>query len=1131
MKKEIRKILAVGLAFVLAVSLGIGMVVPVAAADYEENDWGEWGLPEVEEMTDVGPIAVAPDGTLYAAVWDDDEGEWLVQKSEDDGYTWDDTELTGLDDIWGISSVVVSPNYAEDEIVYVAVADGDDGPTVWRLEEAGEGDVVALKQFPDGDDVDELLCIDVWTDEDDYNWILAATDEDVYVIRDKLFEDWRPQELDDWEYDGDYFDDALEVAFAPDFDDSELIWCVFGSNDGDYWVTATVSPGQWGQDVGDAMIDVDWDIWLDMDFPDDYDSDPETGDTIVYLALSGGGDTGVWMVEGVDADDGHSNAIDLFDLAGEDHADLTSIAVSGDYGESWIFAGGMYEPTVWVSDDGGEGWDAVDRNPTGDYWTHVIMDADVVWGGSTYDPEESMLFAATWGDESAISRADPHEDGDILFSQVGIIDTCIDDLWDIALHPDFPDESTYFLLTHNGVDTASLWTTANGDEDEPDYVRVICGADGPPGNFDCYGWDGLALIEYAQDASAMYLFGWDDGGAAVIWKSTDDGMTFGSERKTKDDAYINDWIIVDSKTIYAATDEDGFYKTTNSGLSWTGTDLGGAAGADIAFSPDFDDGEGWIAIGGDDGEVYLSDDDGDGFDATEAGLCDEVYVAFDADFDDEDADGYMLIYAAGQGDAIQEGEVADTDDVDWDDLEDDENEEAQELYCVGLQVAEDNALYALSMGEAGTGDEDEADGVLILTDDNNTGTFNLPDSDLTGIVGDFEDGESLTISGYSLTTNASGTLISGTVDVEGDDSGATGTFSVSITVSGWDASAPVSVTYDDLWAEIAAGTTGEDMGIYRLLLHESNSEWESALTDDIGCLHGVGWDEIGPSLWLTPGSNVLWTLDQDHGDVGIWNLEDTLSGQVTLSGPTNGYKSEREDEMRISWNELRGTDDEYEYKYTNVDPDYTLSDTIDSTSVLLTELHGSSEYEWKVRVAPGNPWHSRWSDKWTFFTALGEPPWAPTLYTPGGVWQYSGIDVELMPAFSWESANSADSYQFVLADNAEFTSPMVNEKVPESAYQLDFELDYNSNYFWRVQAYKGTEALSRWSDVGAFTTIMEPEPPPPSPPPPATVTQPAPAPVVIPTPIPPILLWVIVGIGAALIIAVIVLIVRTRRAV
>jgi hypothetical protein len=308
-----------------------------------------------------------------------------------------------------------------------------------------------------------------------------------------------------------------------------------------------------------------------------------------------------------------------------------------------------------------------------------------------------------------------------------------------------------------------------------------------------------------------------------------------------------------------------------------------------------------------------------------------------------------------------------------------------------------------------------------------------------------------------------------------------------------------------------------------LLLWESDNLWEYEVDDDL----------IDPfHLWVTPGTNVLWVIDMDAyaGDAEIWALEDTCSGKPTLSSPSDGYKTDREDQMRISWDEVRDAD-EYEYKYTNVDPDYTLSDQTDEISILLVQLNDTSEYEWKVRVAPDEPWHSRWSDKWTFFTALGEPPWAPTLYTPGGVWQYSGVEVELMPAFSWESANTADSYQFMLADNAEFTSPLVNEKVPESAYQLDFELEYNSNYFWKVQAFKGTEAISRWSDVGAFTTIAEPAAPPPSPPPPATVTQPAPAPIVIPTPIPPALLWTIIGIGALLIIAVIVLIVRTRRAV
>ena len=108
--------------------------------------------------------------------------------------------------------------------------------------------------------------------------------------------DWRPQELDTWSQSVNKglgvatytFGWAIEVAFAPDFDDSELIWALIADNDGDFWLTSTVSPGQWGQDVGDAWIDLSASEWADIDFPDNYDSYPDSGDTMVYLTLSGG---------------------------------------------------------------------------------------------------------------------------------------------------------------------------------------------------------------------------------------------------------------------------------------------------------------------------------------------------------------------------------------------------------------------------------------------------------------------------------------------------------------------------------------------------------------------------------------------------------------------------------------------------------------------------------------------------------------------------------------------------------------------------------------------------------------------------------------------------------------------------
>ena len=129
MKKKITKILGVGLAFMLVASLMVAFAPVASAADYKTNDWKEWGLPSLKADTDVGPMAIAPDGTIYAAVLDAGDGYWDLKDSEDDGYTWSNTELTDMDST-AIASVVISPNYADDELVYVAESDG----TLWRVE-------------------------------------------------------------------------------------------------------------------------------------------------------------------------------------------------------------------------------------------------------------------------------------------------------------------------------------------------------------------------------------------------------------------------------------------------------------------------------------------------------------------------------------------------------------------------------------------------------------------------------------------------------------------------------------------------------------------------------------------------------------------------------------------------------------------------------------------------------------------------------------------------------------------------------------------------------------------------------------------------------------------------------------
>jgi len=105
----------------------------------------------------------------------------------------------------------------------------------------------------------------------------------------------------------------------------------------------------------------------------------------------------------------------------------------------------------------------------------------------------------------------------------------------------------------------------------------------------------------------------------------------------------------------------------------------------------------------------------------------------------------------------------------------------------------------------------------------------------------------------------------------------------------------------------------------------------------------------------------------------------------------------------------------------------------------------------------------------------------------------------------------------------------VKKPLTHTVWTWDEDLQYSTTYYWRVRAVVGT-VTSGWTEA-SFTTMAKPVPPqppiviPPANPPPIINIPPAPAPVYTT----PAYLWAVIIIGAILVIAVIVLIVRTRR--
>jgi len=168
---------------------------------------------------------------------------------------------------------------------------------------------------------------------------------------------------------------------------------------------------------------------------------------------------------------------------------------------------------------------------------------------------------------------------------------------------------------------------------------------------------------------------------------------------------------------------------------------------------------------------------------------------------------------------------------------------------------------------------------------------------------------------------------------------------------------------------------------------------------------------------------------------------------------------------------------------------------------------------------------------------------APALLAPA----VGADDVSLTPTFAWGAVADAIGYDFEFADNANFVTPMVKldgelGRLIVTAYAYVGELPYSTAYYWRVKAVSA-DAESDWAS-GVFITMGEPvEPTPPVviepyEPPEITIEQPdiivqspdviVPLPDVA-APITPSWIYVIIGVGAVLVIALLVLIVRTRR--
>jgi len=931
---------------------------------------------------------------------------------------------------------------------------------------------------------------------------------------------------------------------------------------GDAWITATISPGQWGQVVNSVEIIHDGSGSLrneiDLDFADHYSS---TSAPILFAAMnfenSETGD-GLFLIEGgFGVDSSIATSLEVGGTAA--NIDFQSVQVSGEV----IMAGEYWNANVWISLNGGDTFAEATKPPTGTGQTHLLM------APGAFDPDEGVAYAATRGTESAFSYT---IDGGDTWNQTAFVDTDIDAVLDLAF-------GSTILITDDSGGYDSLWRTADITATTPLWERVNC--------TQISSLDSFGLVEYSMDGSVVMLFG-PDGADNIIQKSTDNGQTWNNWRTLPAAiGAINDWVVYDSATIYAACG-NGFYGTTRFGPAKQKLTI--ETLVSIALQPGFDPNDtdnSNVLAGNDAGDAFVSNDGGATWGTGDSVGAGNVYVAFDQ-LDPTKAyfatSGSIVKKAVLDGVKLKTGTLAN--------LTDSAAGPATADSFSGIWVSPDNALYAIGgdtiVSTTTWGDPSTvATNTITLTGvSSSTATIvTLPVTPITVISSSFTQGtEALTISG-AVVTALSSSVAQGTVYVTGGTSSATGSFDILITgLSGYTAGEDVNVTVGTLQSvRISTITsTTEDAYLFRLLLGEPLNIWETEQKDGA----------IG--LWGFSGSNYLLSVVSDD----LYGLKDTLSGQV--QGVT--VSSVGETSAKVNWTNMLGAK-QYEMTlivdgvtspidFNLTTPgvqNYVVPSTAkagDTLSATVTGLTDNKNYSVKVRVATGQTFQSRWSDAVSLKTV--ESIGMPDNKVPENGMQ----NAPLLPSFVWlpPEVGTPASYEFELstspaytqAEGFSFSTTVVAAVItaPTTAYTCTVELAYDTDHYWIVRAVSATGTKSDWCFSNFHTRVEPIEQLPPVtilPQPTPTIILPTPTvvippitvvpppitvipqditvippdvivnvpPVVLPTPtttivqpqiempeeVTPIYIWIIVAIGAILTVAVIVLIIRTRRVV
>jgi hypothetical protein len=1148
--------------------------------EFADSEGDFWATP----AADPGPIAITPDGgTLFAAVADGPYfgSNWYhVLKSLDGGYSWTVTGFydyvsgtkVPVNDYSPIVDIVTSPEYSDDTALAVATDDyvyisEDGGKTFTQLGDPGWGTINDL---------------DITVAEDgDLSLMVATDDPEVYVTSGLLA--WTEQEIDvsfpsAWE--------AIACAFLPTFaDDGDIGICAIVTDYSSETTTLTISfadisiGGEWGDDIANAPFtnaegdDFDSAI-ASIAFPDDFDPFG-TGNNVIFVGLTEDGSLGDTHLDTDDGSDafrvilkeaGTSQAVDL-DVRGvlttllPTATSITSIDVCGDADEATILVGtdaiNVMDTPMWfstyISEDSGDSWAASMKCPTGgsdnnpfspqeglEFFranTRVVMAPDFCDSGVAYATTQGL-------------RTDAFHcttDANMSWNQISLVDYAHGATgYTITAYGfnafGYNAEDTLYMITQTKADAFCITATAD-DTDitmTEDYgtVSVVVMADA----------DGDAEVDYNEGTGTYTITLPDTNDAVLVTASTLDPSNYIEVTWTATAGSAADAVVTDNDgdvslggsgsttymydlpnygSLFGRLDGSHWERIlsyANPGVTDTLFQLGILGDGSAMFASDLNNCKIWRST--DMGATWPKTI------STKAGLTWVAPVSTTTLYT-----GHAAAAASGSG--IWWTERSGTG---WEKPDDSDIPASAVVASVSVAgdivtcgtfagavyISSDGGLTVERVGSSGPFDAMVLEGKDLGFADNGILYAAAPGNpEVQRCVVDLDDpgdAEWEQIDGNQGDTPAyddtnflagsppiclppSGILYLADLAPVDDDAGGL-----------WRSTNPTADTdsvYPPYFERENKGLSDGDMLVLKSLDLEPPN-----LTPTFFFQNATAANYYDQIVLFTDILNVGVSLVTPEADaVGVGLLPENMVGDV--------YPV-----VTFGWQEMAGATN-YQYQ-VSIDANFktkVLTGYTDTLGVIVDDwLLANTTYYWRVRVADegsllGAPLISPWSQTFKFKTAIGPTMQRPALQAPLA----GETGVSLSPTFEWSGIEWAEDYEYELAlsptttAGGYFTEPLVAlvgaDALVSTAWKCDITLDYSTRYYWHVKAL-GVDTDTPWSDVGTFTTMAVP---------PAPTTEAPPITIPPTEEITPAWIWAIVIIGAILVIAVIVLIVTTRR--